>query len=407
MDTEDEVENQNLIDNGRVSYSSWFIYHKYKFAAAFALLFLVICAIVLGLIPLYISSSDDSNDAAATASNNFDEGWSRFQNSVNSNENKKRLISLAKRGKDHRGNENTTVLDVECGGRKFKLGNFVNKGFKSMKKQDKIGKSVNSTKINFVCNNNKLEETLEFGLESGNQTFDLTSINGNYYNSTHIINIYKKFSEMEGETTIEARALKKDISQTQTSITGTAFNARTGLLATYNGCIYDANGVSSNLAACYSEKCANAELCEVITDADSTANEDNTDKTDEDESTNKPEKNNSTKKTTKSNSTNKTEMSNSTKETTKKRDDIETDKPKASEKSEESKESEESEESYERGTLEPRVYDIVSELVEYTYVMEIGYKDTIIEINTNVDENADTEMSLDRDKVESVEDMVV
>ena len=62
---------------------------------------------------------------------------------------------------------------------------------------------------------------------------------------------------------------------------------------------------------------------------------------------------------------------------------------------------------YERGTLEPRVYDIVSELVEYTYVMEIGYKDTIIEINTNVDENADTEMSLDRDKVESVEDMVV
>ena len=58
---------------------------------------------------------------------------------------------------------------------------------------------------------------MEFGLESGNQTLDLTSIDGNYYNSTDIINIYKTFSEMEGETTIEARALKKDISQTQTS----------------------------------------------------------------------------------------------------------------------------------------------------------------------------------------------
>jgi len=422
MDTEDEVENQNLIDNGRVSYSSWFIYHKYKFAAAFALLFLVICAIVLGLIPLYISSSDDSDDAA-TASNNFDEGWSNFDNSVDSKESKKRLISLAKRGKDHLGNENTTILDMECGGRKFKLGNFVNKGFKNMKKQNKIGKTVKSPKINFVCNNNKLEETLEFGLLSGNQTFDLPSIDGYYFNSTHIINMYKKFSEMEAETTVEARALKKDISQTQTKITGTAFNAKTGILATYNGCIYDANGVASNLATCYSEKCVKAELCDVIPDADSTAKEDNTDKTDGDKGTSKFDGDKGTSKSDedkgKSKSdedetTNKTDQVDET--TTKKRDESKTRKPEESEKSEESEESEksekseeseESEESYERGTLEPRVYDIVSELVEYTYVMEIGYKDTIIEINTKIDENADTEMSLDRDKVESVEDMVV
>lgn len=401
-------EDQTLLANGRISKSSWFIYHKYKFLAGFGVLAVILpCVIVLGLIPLYISSSSSSDSNSATASqqtNNFTSGWSRLDTESSSDKNAARSMLI---GNNKFINENGTnkELMLACGGKRYKMDKFMQKGFGKMRDEDKIGKALKGPKAKFSCKNGKINEVLSYSVESGNETFDKSLIDGYFLNSTNLIDFSRVFREGETDITL-ARALKQDRTSEETTISGKAYNAETGMLMTYSGCKYDSSGNAANIADCLVMECVDESLCTPTAKNETTG------------STKEPVSE-SQKISTEKSITEETEKSASEPEpktTTKENEPATTTKefppdftrkeltttPKTFTKKSTKKPKEK-----ERDGLKPREYDIISELVEHTYVMELGYTDTFVEVVTHLDENADAEMSQNRETADSVEEMIV